>query len=242
MKNEAYIPPPPPVQASNEIWYTSSDGNIVTPLEDSFEANIVSNTYENGKGIIKFDNYITSIGEYAFSDCTSLTSITIPDSVTEIGYCAFAYCESLTSVTIPDSVTSIGYDTFAGCSSLTSIKIPDSVTEIGTGVFANCSSLTSVTIPNSVTSIESNAFAACESLTSVTIPDSVISIEVNVFSGCLSLTSVYCKPITPPSGNSGMFDYNASDRMIYVPRNSVSIYKSAFGWDEYASDIVGYDF
>ena len=95
----------------------------------------------------------TSIGDSAFDDCTSLTSVTIPDSVTSIGSSAFSGCTSLTSVTIGNGVTSIGGSAFQGCTSLTSITIPDSVTSIGIGAFAGCTSLTSVTIGNSVTSI-----------------------------------------------------------------------------------------
>ena len=145
IKCEAYIPPPPPVQTSNEIWYTSTDGNIVTPYyEDIFDANIVSNIYENGKGIITFDGPVTSIGNNAFYNCTSLTSVTIPESVTSIGMNAFSNCTSLTSVIIPDSVTMIVATTFQYCSSLTSITIPDSVTIIGDRAFYGCTSLTSV--------------------------------------------------------------------------------------------------
>ena len=96
---------------------------------------------------------VTSIGKRAFSDCSGLTSVTIPDSVTSIGHGAFDGCSGLTSVTIPDSVTSIGDYAFYDCSGLTSVTIPDSVTSIGHGAFEGCSGLTSVTIPNSVTSI-----------------------------------------------------------------------------------------
>ena len=133
---------------------------------------------------------VTSIGYEAFRDCTSLSSITIPDSVTSIGYSAFEACTSLASITIPDSVTSIGSSAFYNCTSLASITIPDSVTSIGSSAFYNCTSLASVTIPDSVTSIESWAFSGCTSLASVTIPDSVTSIESWAFSGCTGLTSV----------------------------------------------------
>ncbi|MBO5801888.1 MAG: leucine-rich repeat protein [Alistipes sp.] len=185
---------------------------------------------------------VTSIGYYAFKGFTSLTSITIPDSVTSIGDYAFYFCSSLTSVTIGNGVTAIGVCTFSHCSSLTSITIPDGVTSIGQHAFNGCSSLTSITIPDSVTEIGRCAFYVCSSLTSATIGNGVTSISYSAFSGCTSLTSVYCKSTTPPSGDSSMFNNNASERKIYVPRDSVEAYKSASGWGEYASYIEGYDF
>ncbi len=136
-------------------------------------------------------NSVTSIGDVAFSFCTSLASVTIPDSVTSIGRHAFQYCTSLTSVTIPNGVTSIGDSAFSYCASLTSVTIPDSVTSIGWSAFAGCTSLTSVTIPDSVTSIGSLAFSGCTSLTSVTVPDSVTSIGDAAFASCTSLTGIW---------------------------------------------------
>ncbi len=133
---------------------------------------------------------VTSIGKWAFSGCSGLTSITIPDSVTSIGLYAFSSCSGLTSITIPGSVTSIGSDAFSGCSGLVSVTISEGVTSIGEYAFNGCSGLTSVTIPNSVTSIGSGAFSGCSGLTSITIPDSVTSIEWRAFSGCSGLTSV----------------------------------------------------
>ena len=97
------------------------------------------------------------IADDAFAYCSSLTSITIPNSVTSIGYRAFASCEGLTSITIPNSVTSIGYWAFGGCTGLTSITIPNSVTSIGDRAFEYCSSLNSVTVP-SHTEIGTDAF------------------------------------------------------------------------------------
>ncbi len=133
---------------------------------------------------------VTSIGEYAFSSCSGLTSVTIGESVTSIGEYAFSYCPYLTSVTIPNSVTSIGNHAFYKCSSLTSVIIGESVTIIGWYAFSYCPYLTSVNIPKSVTSIESGVFYNCSGLTSVTIGESVTSIGCVAFYDCSSLTSV----------------------------------------------------
>jgi putative cell wall-binding protein len=133
---------------------------------------------------------VKSIGTYAFSDCTSLTSVVIPNSVRTIESYLFNGCTSLTNVVIPDSVRKIGSYAFKACSSLASIEIPESVASIGEGAFLYCKSLASITIPELVTSIASRAFSFCESLTSFTIPNSVTSIEHRAFSYCKSLTSI----------------------------------------------------
>jgi hypothetical protein len=126
----------------------------------------------------------------AFSRCSGLTSVTIGNSVTSIGYYAFSDCTGLISITIPDSVTSIGGRAFSGCTGLTSVTIGHNVTSIGGSAFSGCNGLTTITIPDSVTSIGRYAFSGCTGLTSITIPDSVISIGEEAFSGCTGLTTV----------------------------------------------------
>lgn len=172
-------------------------------------------------------NGVTSIGLSAFSGCTTLTSVTIPDSMREIGSGAFLACTSLTSITIPGNVTSIGDWAFNGCSSLTGIAIPNGVTSIKDFTFYDCSSLTSVTIPNSVTSIEFQAFHHCSSLTSITIPDSVTSIRRQAFSDCSSLTS-----ITIPDSVTSIEEYTfarcSSLTSITIPDSVTSIGNEAF--------------
>lgn len=127
---------------------------------------IAQSGLETGDYIVKLtsDN---SIPDSAFSDCSSIIRITIPNSVTSIGSTAFQNCTSLTSITIPNSVTSIGVYAFQSCTALESITIPNSVTSISSYTFTKCTSLTSIIIPNSVTSIGECAFNGCTSLSDV---------------------------------------------------------------------------
>ena len=233
------------IQPNNEIWYTSSDGNVVTPHlgltpcldADGNQIPHVSNTYENGKGIIKFKKDCIQINEDAFCQCTSLTEIAIPNKVTSIGASAFERCTSLTGITIPDKVTSIGASAFNSCSSLTGITIPNSVTSIGASAFEQCTSLTGITIPDSVTTIGDHTFEDCYSLTGITIPDSVTTIGNYAFEFCDSLSSIILLPETPPTLGTYAFDQIATNAVIYVPSESVDGYKSADRWSDYA-DII----
>ena len=158
----------------------NASGNITIPA-----------TITNGENTYT----VTSIGNSAFSWCSDLTSVVIPDGVTSIGNSAFSYCSGLTSVTIPDSVTSIGNGAFSWCSDLTSVTIPDSVTSIGNHAFF-FTGLTSITIPDGVTSIGNSAFK-CSGLTSVTIPGSVTSIGDSAFWDCDSLKSITFEGTVP---------------------------------------------
>ena len=122
---EPWVQPVPP---NDEIWYTSSNG-VVTPYSTSSFPTIVSNTYSDGKGVIKFASDVTSLGDEAFYGCTGLTSVTIGNSVTSIRNGAFHNCKGLTSVTIPNSVTSIGDQTFSGCTGLTLITYTGTIAQ-----------------------------------------------------------------------------------------------------------------
>ena len=189
---------------------------------------------------------VTSIGYRAFSECSSLTSVTIPESVTSIGNSVFYNCSSLTSVTIPDGVTSIGNYTFRECSSLTSITIPNSVTNIGRFAFFGTAWYnnqpdglvyagkvayiykgtmprnTSIELAEGTLGIAGYAFESCSGLTSVTIPNSVTSIGTLAFLDCSSLTSITI-PNSVTSIGSSAFEGCSSLTSVTIPDGVTSI-------------------
>lgn len=208
--------------ANNELVYTSSDRNIVTPYQETgFSANIISNTYSNGRGLIVFDKDITSIGEYAFYECSKLTSIKMPESVTKIREYAF-YNSGLNNMILSNNITSIADYAFCSCNDLTTVTIPDNVTKIGKYAFSNCGKIQTVTIPSLVTSIGEGAFYN------------------------IHLRTVYCKPTTPPNlsvstwGNYLFSSY--TDMIIYVPKSSYNAYCTTKWWDYHISSYRAYDF
>ena len=148
---------------------------------------------------------------------------------------AFSYCSGLASITIPNSVTSIGKWAFEGCEDLTSITIPNSLTSIESGTFTYCTGLTSVTIPNSVMRIEYLAFAGCTSLSSITIGNSVMSM-VYAFYDCTNLTSIHILAETPPTISSETFT-NTSVGEIYVPCGTKEAYQTADTWSSFTNYI-----
>ena len=231
----------------------SLDGTVLT-ISGTGE---MENFYYNesspwGKSVTKvvISDGVTSIGDYAFYDCSSLISITIPDSVTSIGYYAFSYCSGLTSVMIPDSVTSIGQDAFFGCENLNAVYITDLAAWCkilffprsdgfsfgdsnplyhGGDLYCNDELVTDLQIPKGITNIGDYAFYGCGSLTSVTIPDGVTSIGADAFAYCSGLTSVTIPDSVTSIGN-GAFSNCSGLTSVTIPDNMTSISGRAFAY------------
>ncbi|MBQ7912632.1 MAG: leucine-rich repeat protein [Clostridia bacterium] len=192
----------------------------------------------------------TNIGDYAFSDCSSLTEIVLPDGVTSIGNYAFSRCSGLTEIVIPDSVTSIGDDAFKVCSSLTEIVIPDSVKSIGSSAFQACSSLTEIVIPGSVKSIGDSAFYGCSILTDITVNEnntaykSVGGIlyskdgEKLIWYPCAKTATKFAIPDSVTSIGSSAFSGCSSLTEIVLPDSVTSIGWSAFSGCSSLTEIV----
>ena len=221
-------------QSSSVLKYEiHGDAVTITGCDEDASGELVIPNAIKGKPV-------TSIGGGAFSDCISLTGITIPDGVTSIGNYAFYYCTNLTSITIPDSVTSIGDAAFSGCSALTTIEVAAenvNYTEVNGVLFDTEMTLlhtypagktgASYTIPHSVTSIEAGAFQYCTSLTNITIPDSVTSIGWGAFAKCTNLTGITI-PDSVTSIGEGAFGYCRSLTSITIPDSVPSIGDGSF--------------
>ncbi|MBR5036404.1 MAG: leucine-rich repeat domain-containing protein [Prevotella sp.] len=216
--------------------YLSTDytGNVVIPSSVDYE----------GKTYL-----VTSIGYRAFSYCSGLTSVTIPNTVTSIGEAVFAYCSDLTSVTVPNSVTSIGDRAFLSCSSLTSVTIPNSVTSIGSNEFSLCTSLTIIKVDegNTVYDSRDNCNAIIEKASNTliagcqtsTIPNSVTSIGLYAFSGCTGLTSITIPNSVTAIGQYA-FSYSTGLTSISIPNSVTNIGEEAFSYCSGLTDVCCY--
>ena len=185
--------------------------------------------------------------------CESLTSVNIPNTVTTIGNEAFSYCSSLASISVAsDNPNYIGIDGVLFNKDKTTIvaypavkdgseyTIPNSVTTIGEGAFAECESLASINIPNSVTTIGEGAFSGCESLASVTIGESVTTIGDGAFACCNAITSVICLAKECPVYESNEYDMFSvyKTATLYVPKQSIDAYKTTDPWSEFVNVVA----
>ncbi len=227
----------------NGIYYNINGNEVTVTYRGTDSWN--HNTYSGDVTIPATVTYggttysVTSIGDYAFYDCSDLSSITIPNSVTTIGYEAFRGCSILANIDIPNSVSTVGNLAFADCSSLNSITIPNSVTSIGNAAFYNCWNLTSVTIPNSVTSIGGDAFVGCSALTSIVVAEENSTYDSRNNCNAIIETSsntlvIGCKNSTIPNsvtsiGGPAFFGCSGLTN-IEIPNSVTSIGYGAFAY------------
>ena len=253
--------------AKSGIYYkiTSSTENTVGVTYRGSSYDEYSNEYSGAVTLPESVTYngktyrVTSIGEYAFRDCSRLTSINIPNSITSIStYDTFKGCSGLEElilnvsyidyswfynnttiekVILGEKVKIIGRLAFSGCSSLTSITIPEGVTSIGESAFRGCSSLTCITIPN-VSSIAKETFSGCKNLTSVNIPESVTSIESSAFADCRSLATVRIPKNVTSIGNRAFYNCFCLYKVINNSNLPLSVGSDSYGSITYYSKIV----
>lgn len=210
------------------LTYTLTEDGVLTisgtGAMTNYSYNSTAPWYANRAMIsrVVLSSGLTSIGNYAFYECTKLASVTLPGGVTAIGSSAFQKCSALKSVFIPTGVTSIGASAFDGCSQLTSVSIPQGVTAIASSTFSGCAALTSVSIPAGVTSIGSSAFSGCSSLVSISLPGSTTAIGRSAFYNCSSLES-----LSIPQGVTSIEGYTfygcTSLRQVSIPDGVTSI-------------------
>ena len=200
-----------------------TDGNtyVVTSINDYAFQQCASLT------AIDLPETLKKIGTQAFMECSGLTSVSIPNSVIELSTYAFLRCTGLTSVTLGNSLETFGQGVFSNCTNLTSITLPNSLTSIGFGTFSGCSSLKSVTIPNSIVSIGDQAFRECEALMSIAIPNSVKSIGSKSFYGCKALTSLTI-PNSVTTLEDNCFSYCFGLTSVTIPYSTESIGTGCF--------------
>ena len=237
--DEVYIPEP----NNSEIWYTSSNDAVVTPNSSAFDANIVSNTYVNGMGVITFDAPITTIGYSAFHSCENLESVTLSNAITQIGDRAFQECPKLSAfygnLASADSRCVILDGVLEGFApaGLTEYTIPDGVTAIGDYVFAHCPNLTSVTIPDTVAAVGCGSFAGCSSLSAfygkyVASDNRCLIIDNELKSFAPAGLNEYSIPDGVTSIGGWAFAYCYTLASVTIPARVTSIGDAAFGYCE----------
>ncbi len=218
--------------------YTGTDAEVMVPgmIDGKIVTSIGDEAFRDYSSItgISISDGVTSIGDCAFYDCASLAEISLPTSMTSIGKSVFRNCSSMTEINIPDGVTSIGAYAFSGCRNLTGINIPDGVTSIEEWVFFGCS-MTEINIPDGVTSIGFCAFGRCSRLTKINISDDVTSIGSYAFESCSSLTEINIPDGVTHIGNDA-FKYCSSLMGISIPDSVTSIEFSTF---EGCSSLTG---
>ena len=226
----------PEIICSNLFTNCYNIKNIRIPKGVKYIADAAFSNCQELIGITIPDSVI-NIGNDVFMNCSEITSISLPVGVTSLGDYAFQNCLHLTNTNIPDGITSIGEYTFSLCMRLTNINIPNSVLYLEEASFFSCKSFTNINIPNSVRLIGKSAFKECKKLETVVIGSGITSIEENAFYDCSELSTLTINAINPPTLGNNVFSTLTNDFKIYVPEESIDVYKTSPNWSTLANNI-----
>ncbi|MDE5599585.1 MAG: leucine-rich repeat domain-containing protein, partial [Ureaplasma sp.] len=222
------------IKIPNSVINIASEGNVIGQ-------SVKISNYAFGKNpnlrevIFENNSNLKSIGNFTFISCTSLQSVTLPNSITSLGSDTFNSCTSLQSVTLPNSITNLPNNTFIDCNKLQSITLPDTIQSLGLNVFSKCLQIESITLPNSLVSIGDTAFSNCINLKSIIIGDKVSSIGSRAFLDCTSLTEITLPNSITSIGQNAFSSSLPNDQykplpiVIFVNSNSVeNLVKAVF--------------
>lgn len=204
-------------QAVSIMEYTSTDGNKIEPNEEDFGVRLLTNNYEDGKGIMKLAGPVTKIGDEAFKDCTTLATITIPETVTEIGVQAFHGCTGLTAFS--GKFASEDGKSLIVDKTLAAYIIPETFVKY--------------TTPAGIEAIAPKLFYGCTTLAELEIRADITAIGAGAFENCSALVSVDCESTTPATLGAAAFNGCAEGLKINVPINGLEAYQAADVWKEY---------
>lgn len=235
----------------------SNENGVITFEKDLTEIPVCAFAFSPRVEEIELPDSITKIDIEAFCATRKLKTVKLGNNIEELAYRAFHDCHALESIVLPESIRIIKEDAFDSCVNLKTINIPGNVTNLGISIFSSCFKLENITISEGIKKIPDYMFRKCKSLTEITLPTTIEQIGMKVFSGCESLKTIYVKPLTPPSVpkeyivsgginkntvNSWLALKDVDDFIIYVPKQSLDLYKEAQGWNEYIDKIQPYEY
>ena len=231
----------PQNSCGDNLTWTLTEGELViegTGAMYDFEAGTAP-WYSYKDEIVKLTikSGVTSVGHYAFNECSKIADVVIPNGVTTLGTHAFGYCDGLTVVSLPPSVQTIGWSAFYECEGLKTVNLSEGVTRIGEYSFADCRNLSIINIPEGVTVIGQWAFRNC-SFTSLILPSTLTAIQCYAFSDCYKLSSLTCLATTPPGLWNEAFATMNLSVPIYVPSASIASYQSQEQWNAFTIQAV----
>jgi hypothetical protein len=235
----------------------SNENGIITFEKDLTEIPVCAFAFSPRIEEIELPDSIKKIDIEAFCATRKLKTVKLGNNIEELAYRAFHDCHAIESIILPESIRIISEDAFDSCVNLKTINIPGNATNLGISIFSSCFKLENITISEGINKIPNYMFRKCKSLTEITLPTTIEQIGMKVFSGCSTLKTIYVKPLTPPtvpkeyiiSGginknvvNSWLALKGVDDFIIYVPTQSLELYKEAPGWNEYTDHIQPFEF